>query len=295
MLVTGASGLLGGRIAERLCEGFEVITACHEAPGDHGAGSVRLDLAAPGSVEAAFDQARPDAVVHSAALADVDRCEREPELARSVNLDGSLRIAQACATRGLPLVALSTDLVFPGDQPFSTEGTAPRPLSVYGQTKLAGEAAVLAHCPSAAVVRVALVIGRGHGPRGTGSEAIAWALCRGGSLGLFSDQYRTPIDADSVAEAIALLLQRRGRGRYHLGGSERLSRYELGLRVARALGLPRGGLEAVAYRDRPTPGPRPADVSLDSRRAREELGWTPRTLEAAILLGRAAPDIIAPR
>ena len=295
VLVTGASGLLGGRIAERLRQSFEVIAAYHQTPGDGGGESVRLDLGAPFSVTAAFDRARPDAVVHSAALSDVDRCEREPELARSVNVSGSERIAQACAARGLALVALSTDLVFPGELAFSPEGAAPGPLSVYGRTKLDGEAAVLALCPWAAVVRVALVVGRGHGPRGTGTEALAWALRAGRSVRLFSDQYRTPVDADSVAEAIARVLQRRGRGSYHLGGPERLSRYELGLRVAQVLGLPNAGLEAVAYRDRPTEGPRPADVSLDSRRARVELDWTPRRLEAAILLGRAAPDIIAPR
>lgn len=295
VLLTGASGLLGGRIAERLRESFDVITTRHRAAA-HGDGeSVGLDLGSSDSVEAAFDRARPDAVVHAAALSDVDRCEREPELARSVNVSGSERIAQACATRGLALVALSTDLVFPGDLSLSAEGAMPQPLSVYGRTKLAGEVAILALCPSAAVTRVALVIGRGHGPRGTGTEAIAWALRGGRAARLFSDQYRTPIDADSVAEAIALALQRRASGRYHLGGPERVSRYELGLRVARVLGLPSALVEAVAYRDEPTEAPRPADASLDSRRAREEFGWAPRGLDAAILLSRMAPDIIAPR
>ncbi len=294
VLLTGASGLLGGRIAERLRESFEVITTRHQAAA-HGDGkSVGLDLGSSDSVEAAFDRARPDAVVHSAALSDVDRCEREPELARSVNVSGSERIAQACATRGLALVALSTDLVFPGGLSLSPEGALPQPLSVYGRTKLAGEVASLALCPSAAVVRVALVIGRGHGPRGTGTEAIVWALRAGRPARLFSDQYRTPIDADSVAEAIALALQRRASGRYHLGGSERVSRYELGLRVARLLGLQSALVEAVAYRDEPTEAPRPKDASLDSRRAREEFGWAPRGLDAAILLSRMAPDIIAP-
>jgi dTDP-4-dehydrorhamnose reductase len=234
-------------------------------------------------------------VVHSAALSDVDRCEREPELARRVNVDGSERIARACAARGVALVALSTDLVFPGESAFSPESAVPQPLSVYGRTKLAGEAAVLALCPSAAITRVALVIGCGYGPRATGSEAIAWALREGRTARLFTDQYRTPIDADSVAEAIALVLQRRASGRFHLGGLERVSRYELGLRVARLLALSSGHVEAVAYRAEPTEGPRPADASLDSQRTRQELGWMPRGLDAAILLGRAAPDIIPAR
>lgn len=295
VLLTGASGLLGGRLAERLRESFELITACHQAATPGEGESVGLDLGSTDSVEAAFDRARPDAVVHSAALSDVDRCEREPELALRVNVGGSERIARACAARGVALVALSTDLVFPGNRALSTEDATPQPLSVYGRTKLASEAAVLAHCPAAAITRVALVIGRGHGPRGTGTELIAWALRSGRRARLFTDQYRTPIDADSVAEAITLALQRRASGRYHLGGPERVSRHELGLRVTQLLGLSSAGIEAVAYRDEPTEGPRPADASLDSRHARDTLGWTPRALDAAILLSRSAPDIIAPR
>jgi dTDP-4-dehydrorhamnose reductase len=294
VLLTGASGVLGGRIALRLAERCTVIAARHStAPA--GGVSVDLDLASPASVARAFREALPDAVVHSAALADVDACERDPERAFRVNVGGTEAIARAAAERGLHLVTLSTDTVFPGDGGLQGEDATPRPLQVYGRTKVAAEAAALGLCPGAAVARVCLVTGRGHGPRGTASESIAWALRDGRPLRLFTDQYRTPVDADSVAEALALLLERRGHGIYHLAGPERVSRHALGLRVAALLGLPAAGLEPVRYADQPSAGPRPADLGLDASRARDELGWTPRSLEAAIRLGRAAPDIIAPR
>jgi dTDP-4-dehydrorhamnose reductase len=282
VLVTGATGLLGGRIASRLAEHFEVVAGQR----------VLLDVAVPDSVERAFEAARPDAVVHAAAMADPDRCEREPEAAQRVNVRGCEEVARACDRWGLHLVSLSTDLVFPGDHAFQGETDPPRPISTYGRTKLQGEEAVLGLSHGAAVARVTLVTGRGHGPRGSATEAIAWALRAGRRLRLFHDQFRTPIDADSVADAVLALLERHGAGRYHLGGPERLSRHAIGLRVAAVLGLPATGIEAIAYRDQPAQAARPADVSLESSRARQELRWAPRTLDAAIRLGRAVPDII---
>ena len=100
-------------------------------------------------------------------------------------------------------------------------------------------------------------------------------------------QYRTPVDAESVAAAVAALLRRGGSGLYHVGGPERLSRYELGLRVARLLGLPAHLLQGITQAEHTPGAPRPLDTSLDCGRARRELGWTPRELDIGIREGRA--------
>jgi dTDP-4-dehydrorhamnose reductase len=136
------------------------------------------------------------------------------------------------------------------------------------------------------VARLALTLGRGHGPRGTSTESVAWAIRAGRPLRLFTDEYRTPVDPESLADALVLLLERGGTGRFHLGGPERVSRHELGLRVARALGLPECGIVAGRQSDYGGPDPRAADVSLDSSRARRELGWRPRPIDEAIREGR---------
>jgi dTDP-4-dehydrorhamnose reductase len=236
-----------------------------------------------------LDSVRPEAVVHAAAIGRAGRCQERPDEAHRVNavLPGTL--GRLCRERSLRLVALSTDLVFRGDRASVREDDTTAPLSVYGRTKLLGEEAVLSSCPSAAVARVALTLGRGHGARGTSTESVLWALRKADAVPLFTDEYRTPVDPESVADALVRLLDRGAPGRFHLGGPERLSRHALGLRVARAFGLPGSGITAGRQADHVGPDPRAADVSLDSTRARRELGWEPRPIDEAIRESRTEP------
>jgi dTDP-4-dehydrorhamnose reductase len=250
---------------------------------------VLVELTDDAALARLLDSTRPEGVVHAAAIGRANRCEERPDEAHRVNavLPGTL--GRLCRERGLRLVALSTDLVFGGDRAFSREDDAPAPLSVYGRTKHAGEDAALAACPAAAVARVALTLGRGHGARGTSSESVAWALRAGREVRLFTDEYRTPVDPDSLADAVVRLLERGGSGRFHLGGPERLSRHALGLRVARVFGLSSDGILPALQAEHAGPDPRAADVSLDSTRARRELGWEPRAIDEAIRQSRVEP------
>jgi dTDP-4-dehydrorhamnose reductase len=289
ILVTGASGLLGGRLAASLSGHHEVVGSLHHASIPLGLPGVPMDLLSAASIGAALAEARPQAVVHAAALADPDRCEREPERAEALNVEATRNLARACRSAGVRLVGLSTDLVFGNEGAPWTEEAPTRPLLAYGRTKRSGELALLDEHPGGVVVRVALVHGQGYGPRATASESVAWALREGRPLRLYTDQYRTPVDPASVADALERLLAGSSRGVYHLGGLERVSRYELGLRTARLLGLDASRIEAVRFADQAGAAPRPADASLDSFRAMRELGWRSRPLDVGILEGRAFP------
>jgi dTDP-4-dehydrorhamnose reductase len=267
-----------------------VLAAHRHAPPPPGPRAVFVELTDDVALERLLDSARPGAVLHAAAIGQANRCQESPDEAHRVNAILPGTIGRLCRERGLRLVALSTDLVFGGDRAFGREADRPHPLSVYGRTKLAGEDAVLAAFPAAAVARVALTLGRGHGARGTSTESLVWAIRAGRTVRLFTDEYRTPVDPESLVDALVLLLERGGSGRFHLGGLERVSRHELGLRVARALGLTESAIAAGRRSDHAGPDPRAADVSLDSGRARAELGWQPRPIDEAIRGGRAEPE-----
>jgi dTDP-4-dehydrorhamnose reductase len=291
LLVTGAAGVLGGRLALGLGREHAVVAARRQSPVPAGLETVALDLR-DDAAEAVLDAARPDAVVHAAALVEPDRCEREPELARRLNLDATERLAGACARRRVKLLLISTDLVFSDADAPRDEATLPHPASAYGRTKRAAEQAVLAAASRAAVARVPLVIGRGHGARATATEAVLWALRAGRPLWLYTDQFRTPADPESVTAGCARILERDAAGIFHLAGPERISRHALGLRIASLRGLDPAGIVATNHRDRPPLAPRPRDACLESTRTRLALDWAPRPLDDAIRDSRGAPDII---
>jgi dTDP-4-dehydrorhamnose reductase len=290
VLVTGAAGLLGGRVAALVARRFPVVAARHHQAPPAGLEQAEMDLLDAASLTAALERSRCDAVVHCAAQSNPDRSETDPGPARRLNTDATAALARACHRRGLRLVALSTDLVFAGDRPFAREEDATGPPLVYGLTKLAGEQAALAEAPDAAVLRVALVAGRGYGAKATCTESVTWALRAGRPLRLYTDQIRTPVDSASVADAVVRALERPVSGRIHLGGPERLSRFDLGRRVAAVLGLDAAPIAPVTTAEMPQPGRRPADTSLAIDRARRELGWEPRGLDETIRDGRPAPD-----
>ena len=277
-------------MAALLAVRFETIAGRHASAPPAGLEEVGLDLLDRASIAAAFERARPDAVVHCAAQSDPDRSEADPAPSHRLNVEASAALAGESRRRGLRLVALSTDLVFAGDRALSREEHETGPILVYGRTKLLGEEAILAEAPDAVVLRVALVAGRGHGRKATCTEKVAWSLRAGQPVRLYTDQIRTPADSAAIADAVARALERDASGRFHLGGPERLSRYELGLRVASVLGLPAALVIATTTTEMPQAGHRPADVSLDSSRARRELGWQPLPLDETIRDGRPGPD-----
>ena len=286
ILITGASGLLGGRLCLLLSPDHETSGLTRSRPAPEGIVSLEAELTDEAAMLAALEQTRPDAVIHCAALADAEVCEREPAQARLQNLTVTRNVAAACRTRGARLITISTDLVFDGRSTFAKEVSPPHPLTEYGRSKLAAEAATLQGSPDSVVLRVALVSGRGHGQRLTATESVAHRLRQGEPITLYEDEWRTPVDPESVAEAIRALLRRPGlTGCFHIAGAERVNRVELGERVARAFGLD-ASLIRKAPQSAHRGAPRPADVSLDITRAREELGWTPRPLDTALLEGR---------
>src|SRR5262245_11675618 len=160
LLITGASGQLGAYLLrEALARGDEVTAWTGSRGGELFGTPLRpVELADRDRAAEAFRQARPDAVLHAAALASVADCHRDPGRARAVNAAGSALLAELAADAGARLLQVSTDLVFDGERGNYTEQDPPRPLSVYARTKREAELAAL-QAPRSAVVRVSLLFG----------------------------------------------------------------------------------------------------------------------------------------
>ena len=269
-LVLGGGGFLGTHVVA--AAGRDVVVAGRERGSS--AGFRRLDALVPGETERVLDSVGPVRVVLCTALSSLADAEAYPGLARALNVEFPRRVARWCAKSGARLVHVSTDLVFGAKDPPSTgfrEEDPPAPLSEYGRSKAAGESAVLEEHPGALVVRLPLLCGESFG-RGRGaSDSLLAAIARGERPALFTDEWRTPLDVANAARALVELAGTDASGLLHVAGPDRLSRYELGLRVLRSSGIAeeaaRAAIRPGTLRDAGMEATRPRDVSLDSRRA----------------------------
>jgi dTDP-4-dehydrorhamnose reductase len=260
---------------------LEVTATWHERRPKVFSGTlIRVDLGDSEAVLRALAGARPQAIIHMAAISQPNLCETDAVRTAAVNVDATATLARWCARHRCPLVFTSTDLVFDGTAPPYEESDPPSPLNAYARQKLAAERAVLALDPRAVICRMPLMFGYG-GPDGKGfAHEMVIAIAQGQPVHLFTDEIRTPLSTACAAAALLMALSWPG-GIYHLGGPERISRFELGRRMAAHLDVGEAHLLPFAQADLPMAAPRPADVSLDNRKARE-LGFSPAGLDEAI-------------
>jgi dTDP-4-dehydrorhamnose reductase len=271
-LVTGASGHLGGYLLRELVGRGETVVAWsggRRGPGE-GVELRPVDLCEPDAVQDAFQAARADVCVHAAALATVADCWKEPERARRVNVDATRFLTELTDRNGVRFVFVSTDLVFDGERGSYREGDATAPLSVYGRSKRDAEGLVVS-TPRGAVVRVSLLFGPSLAGRATFFDQQLDALRGGRPVPLFQDEWRTPLSLLSAARGLVAVARSDVSGIVHFGGPERLTRWEMGRRLAAYVRADDSALVPTLRQDVAAPEPRPRDVSLDSARFRDLL------------------------
>ena len=260
--VTGAGGLIGSHIvhlAKDLAPAFQAI----------GLTRSKLDLLDFVAVTALFHREKPAAIIHCAAMTKTQDCQADPAMARRINVESTTLLARLAAD--IPFMLLSTDLVFDGQKGDYVESDAVNPLSVYAETKVAAERIVMGN-PRHIVIRTSLNCG--VSPTGDRSfdEQIQMAWKRGETLSFFTDEFRCPIPATATARACWELLQKGQTGLFHVAGSEKLSRAQIGSSLAdrhRTLS-PRFGTGSLkGY----IGAPRSPDTSLNSSKAQAQLSF----------------------
>jgi dTDP-4-dehydrorhamnose reductase len=282
VVITGASGFVGGRLLEELNSRAQVTGTRyrHAVPGLDA-----VDLADDAAAHSFFRARRPEAVINCAALADPDVCEKDSTRARRLNTWMPALMGRLCAENGARLIHLSTDLVFDGKGKSGgySEDDEALPLSEYGRSKLDGERALLADCPDAAIVRVSLVYGRARSGRPSFLDWLLGEIGAGRRAKLFTDQWRTPTPVSQLSEVMARLIETpKIAGVFHWGGADRVSRMDFGRAACRIFGLPETSLEPVSMADFAYAAARPADCALRCDKLSQAIGLTPLSLEAGL-------------
>ncbi len=278
LLVTGGTGLLGTAvIAAAGAAGHDVVAARHHSPppmeGPRPSGWVMLDVTDPHSVQSALHGA--DVVVHTA-------YRRGGEGAEKVNVNGAAVVAKATEIAGLPLLHISSDVVFAGKPPRDEGYREDDPIEPlegfeYARQKASAERLVRAAHPTATIARTTLLY---DGEGGGSLERMVISSSHPGSdTAHFTDEFRCPVHVEDVATALVGLAELGNDSRppaIHLGGPDRMSRADIARALAPHLGIDPETLRTGSSAE--APGDRPADLNLDSSLALDIIGFSPRHL-----------------
>lgn len=277
LLVTGASGFLGWHLCQIATTDWDVYGIYRSnTPTIPNTTLLKANLTNPQTFKNLFQTIQPDAVIHLAAESSPNYCQENPETSYQTNVVVSRDIAKLCGDATIPYVFASSDQVFNGLNPPYREDDPPSPINRYGEHKALAEQEILKCYPKSVVCRMPLMFGAVLPTASSFLQPFIQTLRSGQELKLFVDEIRTPVSGTTAAKGLLLALQN-VQGYIHLGGKERISRYEFGRLMVDIFDLPAGGLKASRQQDVKMAAPRPSDVSLDSSKA-FALGYSPLSL-----------------
>jgi dTDP-4-dehydrorhamnose reductase len=293
ILVTGSNGLLGQKLTDLLIQdsGIELIATGRGknrhpmSDSDAGYTYIELDITDNQSVEILLRDVKPDIVIHTAAMTQVDDCEFEKELCVSLNIDCVEQLARLSQKLDYRLIHLSTDFIFDGTKSMYVESDEAKPLSYYGWSKLEGEKRVIEHANSYSILRTVLVFGQVADMSRT--NIVLWAhgtLKQQKSANVVTDQFRTPTLAEDLAMGCFLAAEQRAQGIFNIAGKDYMSVIELVERVASFYGYSMDCINRVDSSTLNQPAKRPPITGLDISKAVRELGYAPRSFEEGLAL-----------
>ncbi|MGD0977604.1 MAG: dTDP-4-dehydrorhamnose reductase [Candidatus Bathyarchaeia archaeon] len=282
LLITGASGLLGTKLCQTaLRKNYEVYAAYSQHKPRCGT-PVELNILDPKAEQQALDKVKPEAVVHAAALTDVDKCELEKELAWTTNVEATTNLARLCKKRGAFLVYVSTDYVFNGEKGMYKETDKPAPINYYGLTKLKGEEAVQT-LDNYCIARGSVIYG--STPATGKANFASWLLDKlrkKEEVKIITDQWNSPTLNISMAEMIIETIEKRKTGTFHLAGATRLSRYEFAQHLAKTFDLDPKYITPAQSKHIKWVARRPKDSSLNVKKAEQTLTNKPLGIDEAL-------------
>lgn len=290
ILLTGSNGLLGQKLLQKLRNrpAVKLIATSkgeNRFPEADGYIYESLDITDFNALADIFARYQPTEVINSAAMTQVDDCEKQPELCEALNVTAVKHLCGLCKEYGARLLHVSTDFIFDGESGPYDETAAPAPLSVYGHSKWRAEQVVQSSGIPACIIRTVLVYGVVAGQ--SRSNIVLWvkkSLEAGKSISVVDDQVRSPTLAEDLADGILAALFRNRTGIYHISGSEILTVYEIALRVAQFWKLDTSLVSRTDSSTLSQLAKRPPRTGFIILKAQTELDYQPHSLEGGLAL-----------
>lgn len=283
ILVTGANGLLGQKIVYALLDRPDIrcvatgIGPCRMSRKE-GYDYIEMDVTDAHAVRSIIAQIRPEAVIHTAALTNVDACEQRQEDAVRMNVEAVRHMVDACSSTGSHLVHLSTDFVFDGSSGPYIETDEINPLSHYATTKALGEQVVLENGISSTIIRTIIIYGVVDD--NSRSNVVLWtiqSLRAGKAIRVINDQFRSPTLAEDLAEACIQAALKKAQGVYHVSGRETYCMLDIVRIVADRFKLDASLIQPVSSAELNQPARRPPVTGFIINKAEKDLVFRPRT------------------
>lgn len=282
--ITGASGLLGRALIAQAGSEFAIVAATHSTviQTTHSPITIPLDLSDPASIRRFVAECKADILIHAAAITDVDRCEREPELAHKINADATQALVDATRGTAIRIVFISTDYVFDGVSGPYKEDDQTNPINVYGASKLAGEQIVLSAGDQHSVVRSASFLGCGSPTKPTFVDRMLETMRHHPPLRAAYDQLSNVTPVKDLATGIWSLIHAAKTGVWHIAHPDIISRYDLALLLAKSCGLPSSVIERVEYKSLMRAANRPLRGGLNTDKSKSTLPQFDRPLQESV-------------
>jgi dTDP-4-dehydrorhamnose reductase len=274
LLVTGYGGFVAGSIVKLAEADWDVIAVSRRkiVNGRDDIRQFQFDLREVGPLRHAFEEAQPAAVIHAAAMANIDVCQSHQDEAEAINVGITARLAELCNQYGSRMVFCSTDSVFDGKQGMYVESDIPCPLNYYAETKVRAEQVIQHELDNGVVARLSLVMGVPL--MGAGNSFLASMISsfqQEVPVPMPENEIRTPVDVITLGRALLELARNDLTGILHIAGSTRLNRYDMGLQIAERLGYPPALVKPTDSNLMSDRAPRPNDASLDNSKAKQVL------------------------
>ena len=288
ILITGSNGLLGQKIVQQWKEeqNFELIAT---ARGENRITEiadfqyVSMDITKEENVLEVISEYKPDYVINTAAMTNVDQCEEDQELCRKLNVDAVEYLIKACEKTGSFLLHLSTDFIFDGKEGPYLETAKPNPLSFYGQSKLDAEHLIQQSNIKWSIARTVLVYGITEGM--SRSNIILWvknSLESGKELQIVNDQWRTPTLAEDLAKGCLLICEKNAEGVFNISGKDLLNPYQMAMETVDFFGLDGSLISETDGSKFKQKAKRPPKTGFVIDKAKEMLGYEPRSFKEGI-------------